>query len=170
MEFEVEWDEEERAKWGGVEPDEIDIERRVFYSVLLAPKEQRERDGMSIVGLEAYKDSFYRTGETPAGYQCSACGVVGLKLWRQYNTVASELDLLCGPCALKDQKHDGPIGEDGRCPTWIAPHDDKPIMTDQIGGLVPAIPTEDNSTFWGYTSVPASGVRWWRGLPTLKAA
>jgi hypothetical protein len=39
-------------------------------------------------------------------------------------------------------------------------------MTDQIGWMVPAVPTPDGDTFWGYTSVPLEGVLWWKALPT----
>lgn len=47
--------------------------------------------------------------------------------------------------------------------------------TDQIGGLVPAMPTnptkkvasgeEPVETFWGYTSVRPESVEWWKNLP-----
>ena len=37
----------------------------------------------------------------------------------------------------------------------------------QIGWSVPAVPTKDGS-FWGYTSVPQSGVDWWSSLPLRK--
>ena len=37
-----------------------------------------------------------------------------------------------------------------------------------IGWLVPAVPTEEGNTFWGYTSVPYQGVYWWDNLPLLK--
>jgi len=36
------------------------------------------------------------------------------------------------------------------------------------GSLVPAVPTEQADTFWGYSSVPIAGVAWWRALPTYK--
>jgi hypothetical protein len=38
---------------------------------------------------------------------------------------------------------------------------------DQIGYRIPAVPVGD--TFWGYSSVPAAGVAWWRALPTRTA-
>lgn len=40
---------------------------------------------------------------------------------------------------------------------------------DQIGWLVPAVPTEEGDTYWGYTSVPQPGCDWWRDLPTFPA-
>ncbi len=36
---------------------------------------------------------------------------------------------------------------------------------DQIGWLVPAVPTKEGDTYWGYTSVPQAGVKWWERLP-----
>jgi hypothetical protein len=97
----------------------------------------------------------------PPDYKCSACGAHGCKLWRQYNRIASAIELLCGSCALKDQRKSGPIDADGYV------HDDEiGQRCDQIGWLVPAVPTEDGDTFWGYSSVPPAGVKWWRALPT----
>lgn len=40
------------------------------------------------------------------------------------------------------------------------------MQTDTIGWRVPAVPTEDGTAFYGYTSVPADGCEWWRRLPT----
>jgi hypothetical protein len=40
--------------------------------------------------------------------------------------------------------------------------------TDQIGWRVPAVPTEDGKSYWGYTSVPQPGCDWWESLPTSK--
>jgi hypothetical protein len=91
-------------------------------------------------------------------YVCSKCGAEGVKLWRQYQTVAENIKLLCGECALKDQGIDGPIDKEGRIESAFGG-----MMTDQIGWLVPAIPTD--GTFWGYTSVPQDGIIWWKFLP-----
>lgn len=92
-------------------------------------------------------------------YACTGCGRRECKLWRQTNTMACFVQLLCGPCALADQKKPGPIDAEG----YVS--DDKLGKIDQIGWLVPAVPTEDRETFWGYTSVPEDRVRWWRALP-----
>lgn len=101
--------------------------------------------------------------EVPKGYCCSKCKATRCKLWRQYQTTLEHVELLCGPCALKDQKHeDWTLDEKGM-------HWDPTIgvqKCDQIGWLVPAIPTEDGFTFWGYTSVPQPGVDWWHRLQT----
>jgi hypothetical protein len=102
----------------------------------------------------------YVDGVVPEGYRCTACGASGSKLWRDYNTCADVTDLLCAVCAGKRYDvdvskidHRGTIrGRRGR--------------TDQIGRLVPAVPTEDGETFWGYTSVPEEGCRWWADLPS----
>jgi len=42
--------------------------------------------------------------------------------------------------------------------------------TDQIGWRVPAVPTEDGKSYWGYTSVPQPGCDWWSNLPTTSSA
>jgi hypothetical protein len=91
-------------------------------------------------------------------YACSRCGACGCKLWRDYQTFLEHLKLYCCRCAGAAQGVDT-AGADasGRLPPG----------TDQVGWLVPAVPTPDLSTFWGYTSVPEEGVAWWRALPTF---
>jgi hypothetical protein len=93
-------------------------------------------------------------------YECSSCKASGVKLWRQYQTFLDHIELLCCDCGAKDQgkelvdlQPDGSWGE---------------MKSDQIGWLVPAVPT-DHGTFWGYSSVPDEGVRWWRALPNRRA-
>jgi len=107
--------------------------------------------------------SFYATGDVPSNYRCSKCDAHRCKLWRQYQTFADNIRLMCGTCALADQKKTGPIDEAGY-------REGRHGRTDQIGWLVPAVPDEENATFWGYTSVPAEGVAWWRALPTAPSA
>lgn len=88
-------------------------------------------------------------------YTCSKCKVKGVKLWRQYQTVADAQELVCAKCGAPGVH----VDEDGRADT---PGFGK---TDQIGSwLVPAVPVGD--TYWGYTSVPSQDVEWWRKLPT----
>jgi hypothetical protein len=95
-------------------------------------------------------------------YRCSRCGASGCKLWRDYSTFLNHLELYCAPCAARDQGKDvSDIDAGGRRASDLGDR------TDQIGCLVPAVPTEDGSTFWGYTAVPDDRVRWWRALPTL---
>ena len=102
-------------------------------------------------------------------YECSECGRLNCKLWREYNTPLSQQRLLCAQCALVDQKKPGPVDADGLTP------DRDGNRTDQIGWLIPACPTEkpndrgelsDDASYWGYTSVPQDMVEWWKALPT----
>lgn len=101
-----------------------------------------------------------RDQETPAGYVCTKCAAAGLKLWREYQPHMDSTKLFCAACALIDQKRTGPVDELGMC------RDRFGAKCDQIGQLFPAVPTEDNATFWGYTSTPQHAVNWWRRLPT----
>ncbi len=103
----------------------------------------------------------YSKTETPPSYKCRNCGATGCKLWRLYQTFPHHQSLLCAKCAAKDQKMDvSDIDTDGKHGGELGGR------TDQIGWYIPAVPTEENDTFWGYTSVPDAGVRWWRSLPT----
>jgi len=86
----------------------------------------------------------YPPGYLPADYKCLGCGAHGVRLWRQYQTVASCIELLCRSCAETDQGEQLQPG------------------SDQIGNLVPAVPVD--GSFWGYTSVPKEGVEWWYSL------
>lgn len=100
---------------------------------------------------------------TPTGYTCSKCGINGVKLWRQSNTFANHIKLMCADCASKDQKTDiSTIGNDG---FYELEDEGIGMLTDQIGDLIPAVPTIENDTFWGYTSVPQDGCEWWYALP-----
>ena len=98
-----------------------------------------------------------RLGEKQVDYKCKDCDKENVKLWRQYNCFLDYIELRCMLCAAKDQNiilvnpgHDGM-------------HDSKSGRTDQIGNLIPAIPSP-NESFWGYTSVPQDRVEWWKGL------
>ena len=87
-------------------------------------------------------------------YVCTGCGAANCRLWREYQTCADATKLLCCDCSEQNQKR--------RCKL----DSDEPGMKhDQIGWLVPAVPTPEWDTFWGYTSVPAAGVKWWYDLP-----
>lgn len=87
---------------------------------------------------------------TPVGYVCSKCGMAGVKLWRHYQTCLDYQSLFCAFCAEADQGKT--YREYGRS------------IGDSIGWLVPAVPTEDGTTFWGYTSIPSAGCFWWFSL------
>jgi hypothetical protein len=99
----------------------------------------------------------------PPSYCCSECGQHGVKLWREYQTFADHINLTCGPCTVKDQDKEGHFRDDGKffCKGSLDP--DRP--SDAVGWRVPAIPTVEGDTYWGYTSVPTPGVLWWYRLP-----
>lgn len=109
----------------------------------------------------------YESGQVPSTYKCGRCGRTHVKLWRDYNTLLDYQELVCAPCITEECKEKG---EDRKCETnndgfhrWADPHGFE--ETDQAPGTrMPAVPTEDNDTFWGYTSVPQSGVIWWNNL------
>jgi hypothetical protein len=104
----------------------------------------------------------------PAKYHCHTCKKHGCKLWREYQAFADQAELVCCDCAGTSQGRDvSDIDADGRTFAMkIFEVERFPLKTDTIGWRVPAVPTEDGSTFWGYTSVPDVGCAWWRGLPT----
>ena len=104
----------------------------------------------------------YSKAETPPNYVCHNCGASGCKLWREYNTFLDSQKLRCARCAAAEQKQDiGGIDARGRRSCGYGGR------TDQIGSLIPAVPTAENDTYWGYTSVPKPGCDWWARLPTL---
>jgi hypothetical protein len=102
-------------------------------------------------------------------YTCARCPAAGVKLWRQSHTFADCVELLCVDCACQDEGVDAAtVGEDGRRRLKMYGH--YCGRTDQIGGLVPAVPTEKGATYWGYTSVPQDRCDWWDRLPLRKPA
>jgi hypothetical protein len=108
----------------------------------------------------------YTNRSVPDGYKCGECGATNCKLWRRYQTFLENQALFCCDCAIKNQtKVNGhsyqvdDIDSDGRSTN-------DGCRSDAIGWLVPAVPTENNDTYWGYMSVPDAGVAWWRALPT----
>lgn len=136
----------------------------------------------------------YSSTVPPDGYRCTTCGAHGCKLWREYNTCADYTELVCCDCAGKSQSEDvSDIDADGKrgarlftytrrqrreAARWglrgrrgarSIPRSAMAGGTDQIGWRVPAVPTEEGDTYWGYTSVPEPGVQWWRLLPTRAA-
>lgn len=101
----------------------------------------------------------YTSTTTPPNYKCGKCGASGVKLWRPYSS--SHVELLCASCAATDQHIDiSQMKWDG---THYAPRWGN--RTDQLGWYVPAVPDEEGVSYWGYTSVPDAGVKWWRQLP-----
>lgn len=110
-----------------------------------APRAKPERP--AICAAFRYDDPVVST-YTPAGYRCTMCGISGVRLYRESHTLADQVKLRCRACACNEL---------GREPT--------PGPEHSFGHFVAAVPTEDGETFWGYTSVPDAGVRWWDSLP-----
>ncbi|HEU5122231.1 MAG TPA: hypothetical protein VFT59_05285 [Candidatus Saccharimonadales bacterium] len=95
----------------------------------------------------------------PSGYECGNCRRTGVKLWRRGATLTPSA-LLCAYCGANLEGVDvNSIRVDG---TRLV---DGGRDTDQIGGLVPAVPTATNDGFWGYGGIPAEAYAWWRQLP-----
>jgi hypothetical protein len=89
----------------------------------------------------------------PETYRCMSCAATNRRLWRDYNTFLSSQILLCKSCALVDQQKN------------IERYQvDSRVKSDQVGSLIPAVPTEEGETFWGYSSVPAAGIAWWYAI------
>lgn len=138
----------------------------------------------------------YSKQDVPPHYKCSGCAATNCKLWRDFQTFLSQQTLLCLNCACREQKKVLTPTEDGHAlytgevyhfyrsanmapnrpyaynPKYGTPPDaiekrTERAKTNQIGWRVPAIPTEENDTYWGYTSVPQAGCDWWYRLPTL---
>ncbi len=112
--------------------------------------------------INAFK---YEDGYTPGGYACGQCAKHGCKLWRRYQTFLEHQSLFCADCAGKNQSFDvTDVDSDGRAPIALPGEMSAQRRSDSIGWLVPAVPTENGETYWGYTSVPDDGVAWWRAL------
>jgi len=86
-------------------------------------------------------------GKIWGGYTCGTCKASGVRLWRDYQTFLDGQTLRCRKCC---EAHEGKL---------------MPAEGDQIGSSVPAVPTPDGSTFWGYSSVPLAAADWWKALP-----
>lgn len=90
----------------------------------------------------------YEDRSTTPHYKCSQCGAEKVKLWRGYNSM--HVELLCMTCVGKAA---------GKPVDWNE--------SDSCGWHVPAVPTEVGDTYWGYSSVPLRGCRWWHQLEPL---
>lgn len=103
----------------------------------------------------------YENLDIPKDYLCSRCRASGLKLWRQYNS--AKPDLICAACAAPGVEVDA----DGKSASEFGENktDQLEDVVGKTGSLVPAVPTEDEKGYWGYTSVPLPGCAWWRALP-----
>ncbi len=102
------------------------------------------------------RNNTYLYGVDLSSYKCADCGASGVKLWRVYQTTVDCVTLRCACCAEDNQRqsHDT---------EWKSPF--AKGEGDQIGWLVPAVPTEDCESYWGYTSVPQLACDWWDNLP-----
>lgn len=110
----------------------------------------------------------YAEGTTHESYRCSKCGAQGVKLWRQYQTLASQVELMCLDCAAKDQNKQVRLDKSQeRVFVFMGEPINDWVLGDSIGWLIPAIPTEEGDTYWGYTSVPPDGCKWWYALPVI---
>jgi hypothetical protein len=99
------------------------------------------------------------TQDPNAQYACGTCSVAGHKLWRNYVFLLEHVELVCANClAQRVGIFPGDISAVGL-------HLKDGIPSDQIGRWLPAVPAPGGG-FWGYTSVPSKGVKWWRDLPT----
>ncbi len=120
-------------------------------------------------GKKAKKKKVYDKKTNTITYECSRCGAKNCKLWRDYQTFLNHLELYCICCAGEDQKKDiSDVDNQGRRrlakdEEYMASRTD--YRSDQIGWLVPAVPTAEMDTFWGYTSVPEDRCEWWYALP-----
>lgn len=90
----------------------------------------------------------YSDKNPPEEYKCRDCNITGVRLYREYQTFLEHQILRCRKCAIKNQ-------------------DEQPAQPKEheIGWLVAAVPTEEGDAFWGYSSVPLEGVKWWDNLP-----
>jgi hypothetical protein len=103
----------------------------------------------------------YSSDTTPNTYHCRGenCSKHRVKLWRNYQSFRQTL--LCVDCAAKDQDKTLPDLDGNGTHTGSSTGQ----RTDQIGWLVPAIPTEDGEGFWSYGAIPDPGYSWWQRLP-----
>jgi len=130
-------------------------------------------------------DFSYATASVPPRYRCGTCEASGVRLWREYQTFLEHQTLACADCAAREQSKNGKsysvaLRADGHaCVTTTYDREKEPKLWqifngrdeggDQIGWRIPAVPTEDGQTYWGYTSVPKEGCDWWNALPLRRA-
>lgn len=90
-------------------------------------------------------------------YKCNSCKTTNKKLWRDYESCC--FNLTCYKCSGETRDIDA-VG--------TVENITFKCKTDQIASKVPAIPVFDSEVeeYWGYTSVPAEAVEWWKKLPS----
>ena len=79
----------------------------------------------------------YEKLEIPDNYKCSRCAAHGVKLWRQYNTMASHLELLCCRCANPKRAADMSI--EGRSPVDDSIPKHRSDQLDDVVGIDPGL-------------------------------
>lgn len=92
-------------------------------------------------------EQFYYGGSGfPPHYKCEYCGSHGVRIYREYNVMYT--DLCCTCCAEKrERKKAGP-------------------GFHSLGFRVPAVPTEEDAKMWcGFLGTPDEGRLWWESLP-----
>lgn len=117
--------------------------------------------------MEPFK---YSDFTVPPQYHCGKCGAHGVKLWREYQTFLENQTLMCAACACEEQSNKERTfsitqDEKGHVSVTRTPDPYGIQGGDQIGWRIPAVPTEDGQTYWGYCSIGSGGVAWWERLP-----
>lgn len=102
----------------------------------------------------------YSSGNTPPDYQCTVCGKSDVKLWRELG-VLLPTPLYCTQHAAEHEERSIiDMDANGTIPDQFTG-----TPTDCIGNFGPAVPTEDGTSYWSYTSIPSAGIAWWQALP-----
>lgn len=104
-------------------------------------------------------------------YQCTNCGVQGVKLWREPGVFMSRIHPKCADCAVEHERIRGHIP--ASFTPWDVDKDGAHASANRgkvytIGTLAPAIPTVDMQSFWGYLCTEPGRFKWWQRLPTLQ--
>lgn len=88
----------------------------------------------------------------PDWYRCDRCERQR-RLFRPYNWVRDDkIPLLCRKHTVSASKKVDPKFKDRH-------------YRYAVGGWVLAVPCENGAAFWGYTSIPEEGLKWWERLP-----
>ena len=95
-------------------------------------------------------------------YECGDCKRNDCKLWRKSQTLLDWQELRCFECIAK-RLPSRPTGlqEDGSIDSPIT----RGALTDQIGGMLPAIMTPDRCEMYPYIGAPADAIAKWKKLP-----
>ena len=97
-------------------------------------------------------------------YVCTECAVHTVKLWRK---IHSGDTLLCVDCSCKWVGMDpGTVNGAGKNRSALDSQWSDQFYNPKNGrSLLPAVPDDTWTTFWGYTSVPPDGCAWWGYMP-----